>query len=139
MSEPTPGTVIAVVGASGAVIGSVAPWVSVSFGSIHATAAGTSTDDGKAILGLALVAVVVGLLAYDWARWLSAGAALAVAGLAIHDLVDFSHAHTGPYVSMGWGLIVTVLASVALVIGTLLRIRELPERGVEEIPDLPQS
>jgi hypothetical protein len=108
-------------------IGTFMQWV--SFGGLSAS--GTDTGDGKFVLFLSLAAAasIVGTRAWSPAYLFTGVFGLGSVATTLYDLVDISGSSTqvlgeriGP--SVGSGLILDVIASLALVIAVVWHFRE---------------
>lgn len=119
------GYVVACAGSLAVIIGSLGPWAVVQTPFSSLTLAGTSTDDGKVILIAACVAAVALLLRAVWNSIIPLVLAL-LAGIlcAIASFADIFETQSlfadDPTASLGWGLWLVGIGSVALLLGIVL-------------------
>ena len=108
-----------------AAIGSFGPWVTAFGGAIEK--AGTA-GDGVITLVAALIALGCLIPARPGLARVAVGLGVIVVIIAIVDLSDVKNkidaANVGNFVSAGWGLYVTLIGGVALVIAAFLSARE---------------
>ena len=111
-----PAFVLAAAAALGLVISALGSWVSTPFGAL----AGTSTADGKIVLGVGAVAGIAVFVRSVTASIISVVviSLCGIAGLltAITDIVTFE----GEDASIGWGLWLVPVTSVALLIASVV-------------------
>jgi hypothetical protein len=94
------------------IIGTIGPWATIFTFSVS----GTDTDDGKLVLGMGIVALVIGVLARLGRIGRKAGRiVLGIIGalVALISIYDAS-VLSGTGVSLGWGIIVDIIAGFGL-------------------------
>ena len=109
------------------VIGSIGPWV--DFGG---ETAGGLDKDGVVTIALALIAAVY-LFFTPRPHWAPTAALGALAGaVAIFDIIDIEDVAgvLGGFVNPGWGLYLTAIGSIALVLSAVLAMRTEGEADV---------
>lgn len=122
------------IGAAIVLVGCLGSWVSIDAGLASSSISGLDTDDGKILLGVAIVLIAGTLLASRRWMWivLSIVALLALV-IAVADLVDVGSEDVPTFgdviqVSAGWGLWLCVLGGLVCLGATAWRTVAMPGR-----------
>ena len=110
------------------VVGGIGTWATATFAGITVSVNG-SDRDGVIIIVCAVI-IALGLFVVSRATsFLALVAALAATGTAIYDLQDVAGAD---HVSVGWGLWVATLASLAAIAVTVMQLRATPPGAAQD-------
>jgi hypothetical protein len=111
------------------IIGAIGPWAKASVFGLTVTANGFDRD-GAIVLACGVIIATGLVVVQPWARLVRLIAALVSAGVCIYDYFDVAGT-TG--VSVGWGLWLALIASVAAVVVFFeLRRRPAPDAAITQ-------
>jgi hypothetical protein len=140
--ETTIGSVLLALGAVAIAIGSIGPWARASIGFLSASKAGT---DGDGVLTLCC-AIGILLFAALASRHGATRVFVCIAlllgvvasAIAFYDIVNINDAlaqarDAGVDVSVGWGILIVAVGGLVVVVGALLRQRELAVPNATEL------
>lgn len=107
------------------VVGGIGTWASTTFAGITVSVGG-SDRDGVIIIACAAIVAIGILVAGRATSILAVVAALASTATAIYDVQDVQSAEG---VSVGWGLWLSVIASIVAVVVTIMKLRAQASRA----------
>lgn len=130
-------------GAAAVVLGALLPWATVSAGFLTATKAGT---EGDGVITLVLALIVGGLAFVKWKAGWGRGVVitflllgLLISLIAVIDTIDVATTSSDSEfievdASVGIGLWLTLLASIAMVVGAIWSLRSVTTSGSPTAP-----
>jgi hypothetical protein len=124
-----------IVGAAALLIGAVGPWATL-LGALSVSPL-SQPDEWTAVIGVALLLIVVAVISPKIRRRMSIVAGIAAIGQGVYSLVTILQAKSdsdwGSLVAPGWGLYLTIITGVYLIASTFIvkRIAPQPQPQVE--------